>query len=391
MADHTGAHIIDTLIAEVHERKNITVYTKTTALDLIVTDQGCQGALLLNPVTGRPYPLLATHTALATGGNSGLYQHRTTAEIQSGDGIAMGYRAGASVRHMAFIQFHPTALYAPLHPAFLVSEAVRGEGGRLTLPSGEAFMARYDARAELAPRDIVSRAIAQEMQQKGLPYVHLDITHEPKEKLMRLFPTIYAACLARKIDMSTMPIPVVPAAHYTIGGLATDMHGCTAIPNLYALGETACTGLHGANRIASNSLLECVVFARRAAEHIEATASDLALDAFDTLPAQQATFAHRHPLTTPAHPDDATCKHAIETIQRTLSEQVGIVKTKAGLQAALASLSDLAQQVGADPATLPRTALSACYRNLLLNAQLVIQDALTQKKNCGTHYLIPDP
>ena len=160
VADHTGAHIIDTLIAQVQQRKNITVYTKTTALDLIVTEQGCQGALLLNPATGAPYPLLATHTALATGGNSGLYQHRTTAEIQSGDGIAMGYRAGASVRHMAFIQFHPTALYAPLHPAFLVSEAVRGEGGRLTLPSGEAFMAGYDARAELAPRDIVSRAIA---------------------------------------------------------------------------------------------------------------------------------------------------------------------------------------------------------------------------------------
>ncbi|HVL75337.1 MAG TPA: L-aspartate oxidase, partial [Noviherbaspirillum sp.] len=268
-ADATGHAVQLTLVEKVRNHPNITILERHCAIDVIKSDRldghegppRCVGVYVQDVDNGEVMTLAADHTVLATGGAGKVYLYTTNPDTATGDGIAMAWRAGCRVANMEFIQFHPTCLYHPYAKEFLISEAVRGEGGLLKLPAaagaaaGHRFMPDHDARAELAPRDVVARAIDFEMKKRGLDYVDLDISHQSPEFLKEHFPTIYARCLELGIDITKQPIPVVPAAHYTCGGIITDLAGRTDLPGLYAVGEVACTGLHGANRLASNSLL----------------------------------------------------------------------------------------------------------------------------------------
>ncbi|MFO7604180.1 MAG: L-aspartate oxidase, partial [Gammaproteobacteria bacterium] len=273
--DATGQAVETTLYQRVQEHRNITVLEQHNAIDLVTSRKvglpghRCLGAYLLNRKSNRALVCRARFTVLATGGASKVYLYTSNPDTATGDGIAMAWRAGCRIANMEFNQFHPTCLYHPQAKSFLITEAMRGEGAKLLLPNGEPFMQRFDARAELAPRDIVARAIDHEMKRLGCESLFLDISHRPAEFITRHFPNIYKQCLAFGYDITRQPIPVVPAAHYTCGGVMTNLQGETDLPGLYAIGETTYTGLHGANRMASNSLLECLVFARSAAAHIE--------------------------------------------------------------------------------------------------------------------------
>jgi L-aspartate oxidase len=278
--DATGAAVQHTLIDHVRNTPNITLFEQHTLVDLITsrklglacaTGPACLGLYALDEATDEVLTFRAPQTILATGGAGKVYLYTTNPDTATGDGIAAAWRAGCRVTNMEFIQFHPTCLYHPNVKSFLISEAVRGEGGRLLLPDGTRFMPQHDSRAELAPRDVVARAIDFEMKKHGLECVYLDISHQPAQFIREHFPTIYARCLELGIDITRQPIPVVPAAHYTCGGVHTDLSGRTDLAGLHAIGETAYTGLHGANRLASNSLVECMVFARAAAHDILAT------------------------------------------------------------------------------------------------------------------------
>src|SRR6202795_5142734 len=273
-ADATGHAVVSTLNERVRNHPNITVLEDHYAIDLITSERlglpghRCHGLYALDLASGRTVTIEAPHTVLATGGAGKVYLYTTNPDTATGDGVAIGWRAGAPVSNMEFIQFHPTCLFHPHAKSFLISEAVRGEGGLLRLPDGERFMPWHDERAELAPRDIVARAIDFEIKKHGIDCVYLDITHKGADFIKGHFPNIYARCLEFGIDMTTQPIPVVPAAHYTCGGVVTDLRGRAGVPGLYALGEVASTGLHGANRLSSNSLLECLVFSESAARDI---------------------------------------------------------------------------------------------------------------------------
>jgi L-aspartate oxidase len=284
-ADATGHAIQATLEQQIRQHPNITLFEHHYAIDLISSEKlsgatdplssRCLGLYVQDVRTGKVHTVAAQHTVLATGGAGKVYLYTTNPDTATGDGIAMAWRAGCRIANMEFIQFHPTCLYHPYAKSFLISEAVRGEGGILKLPieagaaAGKRFMSEHDSRNELASRDVVARAIDFEMKKRGLDHVDLDISHQSPLFLQEHFPTIYARCMQLGIDISKQPIPVVPAAHYVCGGIVTDIHGCTDLPGLYAVGETAYTGLHGANRLASNSLLECVVIGQSVAQHIQ--------------------------------------------------------------------------------------------------------------------------
>jgi L-aspartate oxidase len=380
-ADATGHAVQTTLEAKVKAHRNITVLERHNAIDLITgaklgrREQRCHGLYALDQDNGRVITIGAGQVVLATGGAGKVYLYTTNPDTATGDGIAMGWRAGCRVANMEFIQFHPTCLYHPHAKSFLISEAVRGEGGILRLPDGTRFMPAHDERAELAPRDIVARAIDFEMKKRGLDCVFLDITHKPESFLRSHFPNIYARCLELGIDMARQPIPVVPAAHYTCGGIQTDRHGRTDLPGLYAVGETAHTGLHGANRLASNSLLECLVFGRAAASHIleEPGPGPLALPQWDE---SRVTDAD----------EEIVISHNWDELRRFMWDYVGIVRTNKRLERAMHRIRMLSEEIHEYYANFRVSGDLLDLRNLMVTADLIVSSALKRKESRGLHF-----
>jgi L-aspartate oxidase len=387
-ADATGVAISDTLLKAAKTKKNLHLLTDHIAVDLITgeklgqKEQGCFGAYFLNKASGEVEVITASSVVLATGGASKAYLYTSNPDGASGDGIAMAWRAGCRVANMEFNQFHPTCLYHPQAKSFLITEAVRGEGGHLLLPNGQRFMHKFDERGELAPRDIVARAIDHEMKRLGADCLYLDISHKDKDFIIAHFPTIYERCLELGIDISKNPIPVVPAAHYTCGGVVTDTVGRTDIAGLYAIGETAHTGLHGANRLASNSLLECLVFAREAAKEIANNITAGAeLPEVPDWDDSQVTDS-----------DEAVViAHNWDELRRFMWDYVGIVRTTKRLVRAKHRVKLLREEiqefygnyrVGNDLLEL---------RNLVDVADVIIRSALLRKESRGLHYSLDYP
>ncbi|MFA6921932.1 MAG: L-aspartate oxidase [Gallionella sp.] len=380
-ADATGLAVQETLSKKVLEHPNITVLEKYMSVDLITSKKlglpgnRCFGAYALDNTTDEVITIAARHTILATGGSGKVYLYTTNPDTSTGDGIAMAWRAGCRVANMEFIQFHPTCLYHPHAKSFLISEAVRGEGGILKLPDGTRFMPDHDARAELAPRDIVARAIDYEMKKGGLDCVYLDISHQSVEFLQTHFPNIFARCLTLGINISQEPIPVVPAAHYTCGGVVTDLHARTDVDGLYAVGETAYSGLHGANRLASNSLLECLVFADAAAADIlsQPGVNMPLLPAWDD---SQVTDADEH----------IVISHNWAELRHFMWDYVGIVRTNKRLQRAQHRVHLLQNEIDEYYAHFHISSDLLELRNLVTNADLIVRSALSRHESRGLHY-----
>ncbi|MCG6656276.1 L-aspartate oxidase [Halomonas campisalis] len=371
--DATGRAVLDTLMIHAQAHPAITLRDDLTAIGLIGDALGqCRGARCLD-ADARPVELLASDTVLATGGASGLYRHTTSPQPASGEGMLMAAELGAALMNLEFQQFHPTCLYDPEGPPFLISEAVRGEGGRLLNARGERFMPALDPRAELAPRDIVARAIDAEMQRTECDHVYLDIRHLGDAAIRHHFPTIHAHCASRGLDIVAQPIPVVPAAHYSCGGVATDLDGASSVPHLHAVGEVACTGLHGANRMASNSLLECLVFARSCAGRLAERRE----------PAQ----APLSPWQPGASSVDRERLRAWRLGMRDImSARVAIVRRDSGLEQAADALEQLASEVAPMvQQARPSVALASLWHALRL-ARLTVASARHRRESRGLHY-----
>jgi L-aspartate oxidase len=382
--DATGREVETTLAGLVEAHPAITVRDQCVAVDLIV-DRAARrvlGVYLLDRRSGRIDAVAARAVILATGGANQVYLVSTNPHGASGDGIAMAWRAGCKIANMEFMQFHPTCLYHAESRSFLISEALRGEGALLKLPNGERFMPRFDERAELAPRDVVARAIDHEMKRLGILHVYLDISHKPAEFVRNHFPSIHAHCLALGIDITRQPIPVVPAAHFTCGGVLTDRRARTDITGLYAVGEVACTGLHGANRLASNSLLECLVYA-------EAAAADLA---------QELPHLER-PVTVRAwdesrvsdSDEDVVITHSWRELRTFMWDYVGIVRTSKRLLRAEHRADLLGREIIEFYRNYRVTANLIELRNLVTTAELIIRCALARRESRGLHYTLDFP
>ncbi|MFM1896292.1 MAG: hypothetical protein RLZZ385_1366 [Pseudomonadota bacterium] len=386
--DATGKAVFETLQKQALAHPNITLYENRVAVDLLtrrklgLAEQACIGAYVLNPEADQVELFRAKFVVLATGGASKAYLYTTNPDGASGDGIAMAWRAGCRVANMEFNQFHPTCLFHPHAKSFLITEALRGEGAFLELPDGTRFMERFDARLELAPRDIVARAIDHEMKRLGCDCVYLNISHKPAEFILSHFPTIHQRCLELGIDICKDRIPVVPAAHYTCGGVMVNQHGQTDIPNLYAIGETSFTGLHGANRMASNSLLECFVLAFSAARDIESK--------FARTPLTQEVPLWDESRVEPSD-DDVLISHDWDELRRFMWDFVGIVRTDKRLQRARRRVTVLEQEVLEYYRHYRISKDLLELRNLVLVARLIIDCALQRKESRGLHYTLDYP
>jgi L-aspartate oxidase len=387
-ADATGAAIFKTLLAQAKLRPNIELLEQRVAVDLIterrlgLDGQRCLGAYVLNRASGEVDTYGARFTALASGGAAKVYLYTSNPDGACGDGIAMAWRSGCRVANLEFNQFHPTCLYHPQAKSFLVTEALRGEGAFLKLPNGERFMPRFDPRAELAPRDIVARAIDHEMKRLGVDCVYLDISHKPEAFIKTHFPTMYERCLEFGIDITRQPIPVVPAAHYTCGGVMVNEQGRTDVPGLYAIGETSFTGLHGANRMASNSLLECFVYARSAAADILHQLPTVPMpEALPTWDASQVTDSD----------EDVIIAHNWDELRRFMWDYVGIVRTNKRLQRAQHRVRLLLDEIDEFYSNYKVSRDLIELRNLAQVAELMINSAMERKESRGLHYTLDYP
>ncbi|HZF56004.1 MAG TPA: FAD-dependent oxidoreductase [Polyangiaceae bacterium] len=414
-ADATGLEIERALLARAEQHPNIRIIEHHTAIDLIMLSRFggpdvCAGAYVLDEARANaqqkavaqpgtppdvPIPVppdaanvvvtyLARATILASGGAGKVYLYTTNPDVATGDGVAMAYRAGAEIANMEFYQFHPTCLFHPQAKSFLITEAIRGEGGILRLPDGTAFMAAHDPRKDLAPRDIVARTIDFEMKRTGSEHVLLDITHKPASFVREHFPTIHAQCLRFGIDITAQPIPVVPAAHYMCGGISTDLHGRTTIPGLWAIGECAFTGLHGANRLASNSLLEGLVFGHRAATRLGASINELRESPFPEVPEWQTGAAV-------ASDEGVVVAHNWDELRRTMWNYVGIFRSDARLRRAARRIALLQEEIREYywKHLVTRDLLE--LRNIATVAELIVSCAAARHESRGLHSTIDYP
>ena len=405
-ADYTGWECERTLLEAVRREANIVIHEHYFVTDLLIYEMPagrvCAGAYAVNGQTGEVVTFRAKATLLATGGSGQVYLHTTNPTVATGDGVAMAWRAGANIANMEFVQFHPTTLYHPDARAFLITEALRGEGGILRHADGDAFMERYHPLKDLAPRDIVARAIVREMKRRNVPNVFLDATHIPAEKIKHHFPTVYEKCLSVGIDITQVPIPIVPAQHYQCGGVVTDLQGATEIGRLYAAGEVACTGVHGANRLASNSLLEAMVFGYRAARHALA-ASDCAATngepagepvtfppnmeylnvADETLPVERGYEIWRNIY--------LEGRVSIDKGVRTLmQDNVGIVRNTAELQKTRDYLTSTLN-IRNERHKMEGVSEYWESRNIAQVALLIVESALMRHESRGLHYILDYP
>ncbi len=387
-ADATGRAIQTTLEQRARQHPNITLNEQCSAVDLItsrklsLSGNRCLGAYVLNRHTGRVEVFAARFVVLATGGANRVYLYSSNPDGSTGDGIAMAWRAGCRVANMEFIQFHPTCLYHPQAKNFLISEAVRGEGGLLLLPDGSRFMQHFDPRLELAPRDIVARATDHEMKRLGAECVYLDISHKPADFIRSHFPNIYAKCLEYGFDMTQQPIPVVPAAHYTCGGVMTDLSARTDLEGLYAIGEVAFTGLHGANRMASNSLLECLVFAAAAADDIHSR--------LERAPEPPSLPDWDESRVTDSD-EEVVVSHNWAELRQFMWDYVGIVRTDKRLQRAQHRVDLLLREIDEYYGNFRISGNLIELRNLAQVADLIIRCALARRESRGLHYTLDYP
>ncbi|KGJ97697.1 L-aspartate oxidase [Thalassotalea sp. ND16A] len=385
-ADATGKTVQLTLAEKVKRHSRIRVFERSNAVDLINDGNSetkqCIGAYIWNRNSEKVEAIHAQKTILATGGASKVYQYTSNPDIASGDGIAMAWRAGCRVANMEFNQFHPTCLFHPKAGTFLLTEALRGEGAILRRPNGSRFMPEFDQRAELAPRDVVARAIDYEMKRLGADCMFLDISHKSDDFIKHHFPTIFEKTSALGFDMTKEPLPVVPAAHYTCGGVMINKHGQTDVANLYAVGEVSYTGLHGANRLASNSLLECVVFARAAAEHINSR-----LDSKATIKSIKAWDESR----VSNSDEEVVIQHNWHELRLFMWDYVGIVRTTKRLERALHRVELLKAEIQEYYRHFRVSNNLLELRNLVQVAELIILSAMERKESRGLHYTLDYP